>query len=435
MTAWNKMHQSLAIVGLLVLAGPVTAKEIPTAKAEQVGMSTERLQRVVQMNQRYIDEGKVIGIATAVVRDGKLVHQSVLGNKGLDDPRPLAVDDLFRIYSMTKQITAVAVMQLYEQGKFLLTDPVSKFIPEFKNMIVLTDGRTAPAENEMTMHHLLTHTAGITNVRESWHAHDLDEFAVIMSKIPLAFEPGARWEYSDGAVEVTGLILERLSGQRLDKYFAENLFEPLDMTDTFFEVPADKKARFLPNHYRDFETDELVLIGPEGVSDTPEVFWEGCPVGCNYDDVSLFLGGFGLVSTLRDYVRFAEALRAGGILGGNRILSPKTINFMSMNHLPGVVTGYGDEPLAGPQGEPLFKPIPGVGYGIGFAVIENIPASGAMGSAGTYYGGGAAGTVFWIDPVEDIVVVSMMQLMNPWFSYRKDLQAVTYQAILESKEK
>ena len=213
MTARKKMHGLLTTVGLLVLAGTTLAKEIPTVRAERVGMSTERLERVAQMNQRYIDEGKFVGIATAVVRDGKLVHQSVQGNKGINDPRPLAVDDLFRIYSMTKPITAVAMMQLYEQGKFLLTDPVSKFIPEFKNMTVLKDGEVVPAEGEMTMRQLLTHTTGLTygfgfdpddaldkmyGEAKLWLAKDLDDFIERLAALPLRYEPGNRYHYSVG---------------------------------------------------------------------------------------------------------------------------------------------------------------------------------------------------------------------------------------------
>ena len=213
MTARKKMHGLLTTVGLLVLAGTTLAKEIPTVRAERVGMSTERLERVAQMNQRYIDEGKFVGIATAVVRDGKLVHQSVQGNKGINDPRPLAVDDLFRIYSMTKPITAVAMMQLYEQGKFLLTDPVSKFIPEFKNMTVLKDGEVVPAEGEMTMRQLLTHTTGLTygfgfdpddaldkmyGEAKLWLAKDLDDFIERLAALPLRCEPGNRYHYSVG---------------------------------------------------------------------------------------------------------------------------------------------------------------------------------------------------------------------------------------------
>ena len=450
MTARKKMHQSLAIVGLLVLAGTTLAKEIPTVRAERVGMSTERLERVAQMNQRYIDEGKFVGIATAVVSDGKLVHQSVQGNKGINDPRPLAVDDLFRIYSMTKPITAVAMMQLYEQGKFLLTDPVSNFLPEFKNMTVLKDGEVVPAEGEMTMRQLLTHTTGLTygfgfdpddaldkmyGEAKLWHAKDLDDFIERLAALPLRYEPGERWHYSV-AIDVAGAVVQRLSGKRYDVYLQDHIFEPLDMVDTSFTVPADKMDRFLPLHIIDSETglakavDEFEDPGALGYA-----FAAGCRAMCNFVDVTMYSGGGGLVSTLRDYVRFAEAIRNGGILDGKRILSPKTIAFMTMDHVPASINGGAsitrDSVLPGiPQNN-------GWGMGLGFGLVMDTVAQGHIGSTGQYYGGGAASTIFWIDPVEDIVVVSMMQLMvgerGNW-SYRPDLRVSTYQAITESRE-
>ncbi len=450
MTASKKMLQSLAIVGLLVLAGTAMAKEIPTVRAEQVGMSTERLQRVAQMNQRYIDEGKFIGIATAVVRDGKLVHQSVQGNKGINDPRPLAVDDLFRIYSMTKPITAVAMMQLYEQGKFLLTDPVSKFIPEFKNMTVLKDGEVVAAEGEMTMQQLLTHTTGLTygfgfdpddaldkmyGEAKLWLAKDLDDFIERLAALPLRYEPGNRFHYSV-AIDVAGVVVQRLSGQRFDVYLQDHIFKPLDMADTAFTVPADKMDRFLPLHIIDSDGKAKAVDEfrePELLGYT---FAAGCRAMCDFVDVTLYSGGGGLVSTLRDYVRFAEAIRNGGILGAKRILSPKTIAFMTMNHvLASINSGAGksitiDPVLPGSQYN-------GWGMGFGFGLVTDTVAQGTIGSAGQYYGGGAASTIFWIDPVEDIVVVSMMQLivgLRSQRSYRPDLRVATYQAIIESKE-
>ena len=444
------MHQSLATVGLLVLAGTTLAKEIPTVRAEQVGMSTERLERVAQMNQRYIDEGKFIGIATAVVRDGNLVHQSVQGNKGINDPRPLAVDDLFRIYSMTKPITAVAMMQLYEQGKFLLTDPVSKFIPEFKNMTVLKDGEVVPAEGEMTMQQLLTHTTGLTygfgfdpddvldkmyGEAKLWLAKDLDDFIERLAALPLRYEPGNRFHYSV-AIDVAGLVVQRLSGKRYDVYLQDHIFKPLDMVDTAFTVPADKMDRFLPLHIIDSDGKAKAVDEfrePELLGYT---FAAGCRAMCDFVDVTLYSGGGGLVSTLRDYVRFTEAIRNGGILGGKRILSPKTISFMTMNHvLASINSGAGksitiDPVLPGSQYN-------GWGMGFGFGLVTDTVAQGTIGSAGQYYGGGAASTIFWIDPVEDIVVVSMMQLivgLRSQRSYRPDLRVATYQAIIESKE-
>lgn len=430
------------IVMLLIgaaIASTSIAKEIPTSKAERVGMSAQRLDRVAQMNQRYVDEGKIAGILTAVVRKGQIVHQSAAGNKGVEDARPLAMDDLFRIYSMTKPITAVAAMQLYEQGKFQLTDPVSKFVPEFDNMTVLKDGEAVPAKTEMTMQQLLSHTAGFSygfdpndpvdkmyNDAKLWQARDLDDFAKRLAPIPLKYEPGERWHYSV-AVDVTGLVVQRLSGQPFDEYLRDHLFEPLDMMDTSFSVPEDKVNRFLPNHVLDPEKKQPVPMSQGDGPDAGGAIFDGCGAMCDYNTVSLFSGGGGLVSTLRDYTRFAEAVRNGGSLGGVRILSPKTVAYMSMNHLPASIDGgtSGEQPnLVGTQ-------LNGFGFGLGFGVVTDTAAAGVIGSNGQYYWGGAAGTVFWIDPVEDIVVVSMMQLMGGWPSYRPDLRVATYQAITE----
>lgn len=438
--------KKVGIIGLvassLFFSAPIaSAKELPTVKPERVGMSSERLQRVAQMNQRYVDDGRIAGLLTAVVRDGQIVHQSSAGNKGIADARPLAMDDLFRIYSMSKPITAVAAMQLYEQGKFQLTDPVAKYVPEFSELTVFKDGEAVPVTKQMTMQQLLSHTAGLSYgfdpkdpvdkqyiAAKIWNARDLDEFAKILGGLPLKYEPGERWHYSV-AVDITGLIVQRLSGQPFDEYLQEHIFAPLDMGDTSFSVPADKAARFLPNHVLDAKTGK-----PRAMSENPGeqpggALFEDCAAMCNYTDVTLFAGGGGLVSTLRDYVRFAEAIRNGGSLHGKRILGAKTVNYMAMNHLPASTPGgaSGERPTLG------GTDLNGFGFGLGFGVITDTAASGVLGSPGEYYWGGAAGTVFWIDPVEDIVVVSMMQLMGGWPSYRPDLRVATYQALTESR--
>ncbi|MFT7653325.1 MAG: CubicO group peptidase (beta-lactamase class C family) [Limisphaerales bacterium] len=420
------------------LALSVSAQELPTAKPEREGMSAERLQRVALMNDRYTDTGKIAGTLTAVVRNGKIVHASASGQKSATDDRPIEMDDLFRIYSMSKPITAVAAMQLYEQGKFQLTDPVSKFIPELKDLKVMKNGKLVPAQNQMTMQQLLNHTAGLSygfdpndpvdqayQKADLWGAKDLDEFITKVAELPLKFEPGEQWHYSI-AVDVTGLVVERLSGQSFDAYLKEHIFDPLDMTDTFFEVPEGKTDRFLPNHFLDPKNGKAVVMdGTQGLPGS-----ENCGAMCDYENVTLYSGGGGLVSTLRDYVRFAEAMRDGE-LDGVRILSPKTVNYMSSNHLPSAIASGGG---SGEQPNLVGNALGGFGFGLGFGIVTDTAANGAMGSAGQYYWGGAAGTVFWIDPVEDIVVVSMMQLMGGWPSYRPDLRVATYQSIVETNE-
>jgi CubicO group peptidase (beta-lactamase class C family) len=420
-----------AIAVLLVV--PSYAQNIPVAKPDRQGFSADRLDRITDITQAYVDEGKLAGVITMVARRGKLVHFKTVGNKGAGDVRALQENDLFRIYSMSKPITAAAAMQLYEEGKFQLSDPVSKFVPELKDVKVLNgDGELVPMERPMTMQHLLTHTAGFSygfnpqgdpvdkayvdaNI---WAAKDLDEFAATVAKLPLKYQPGQQWHYSI-AVDITGLVVQRISGQPFDVYLQENIFEPLGMTDTFFAVPKDKADRFLPNHYIDPKTKKLTEI-----TDAKPIAMQ------DYYNVTLFSGGGGLVSTAMDYLRFAEAMRNGGELHGKRILGPKTVKFMVKNHLPASVSGSGgsgEAPLAGQQ-------LRGFGFGLGFGIVTDPAAAGVMGSVGEYNWGGAAGTVFWIDPVEEVVVVGMIQLMGSPYPLRSDLKVATYQALTQSLE-
>ena len=431
----------LASIGALA-PFDTSAKEIDKVRPESVGMSSERLDRVAEMNARYVEDGKIAGLLTAVLRDGKIVHQSAVGTKSMEDDTPLEMDDLFRIYSMTKPITAVAAMQLYERGLFHMNDPVAKFVPELADVKVYNDGELEDAKSAMTMQDLLAHTTGLSYgfdprnpvdeqyiEADLWAAKDLDDFAAKVGKLPLMFNPGDRWHYSI-AVDITGLVVQRVSGQSFDEYLQEHIFDPLDMRDTFFAVPEDELHRFLPNHGRNQETGEIEVMRMEEPSEGTEVLGS-CGAMCNYQNVTLYSGGGGLVSTLRDYVRFAEAIRNGGELHGKRILSPKTIKYMARNHLPASIPsrgGSGEQPLL------VGNEMNGFGFGLGFGVVTDTTQQGVIGSEGQYYWGGAAGTVFWIDPVEDIVVVSMQQLMGGWPSYRPDLRVAAYQAIIESRE-
>ncbi|XOV81979.1 MAG: serine hydrolase domain-containing protein [bacterium] len=428
------LDRVLILVVALSLSVVAIAKPLPAAKPEREGFSSERLQRITEITQAYVDEGKLAGVITMVAREGRIVHFEAVGQRGVDDPTPLRQDDLFRIYSMTKPITAAAAMQLYEQGKFALSDPVSKFVPELKDLKVLTaDGELVPAEREMNMRQLLTHTTGLSygfNPKgdpvdqyyvdaKLWAAENLDDFAVRLAQIPLKFHPGDQWHYSV-AVDVTGLVVQRISGQPFDEYLEEHIFAPLGMSDTFFEVPADKLDRFLPNHYIDPKTGVLTQI-PESGTDAMQ----------DYKNVTLFSGGGGLVSTTMDYMKFAEAMRNGGELNGARILSPKTVNYMRQNHLPAsiVAGGNGEQPTLGAVTNGA-----GFGFGLGFGLVTNAVAAGVLGSDGEFNWGGAAGTVFWIDPVEDIVVIGMIQLMGSPYPFRSDLKVATYQALTESSE-
>ncbi|MCY3622011.1 MAG: serine hydrolase [Gammaproteobacteria bacterium] len=399
-------------------ATPVGLVEAPASDA---GMSAQRLARITALTQRYVDEGKLAGVVTLVARDGKIVHFGAVGQRGADDEAPMTKDALFRIFSMSKPITAVAAMMLYEEGKFALNDPVEKFVPELADLDVLVDGELVPAERTMTMRHLLTHTTGLSygfNPRDPVDqkyrevqplgGQDLDEFAERLGTLPLAFEPGERWHYSV-AVDVTGLVVQRLSGLSFDVFLKERLFDPLGMEDTFFNVPADKLDRLLPNHSWDREEERLDQI------EAP------------YEETQMFSGGGGLVSSTMDYLRFSEMVRRGGELDGVRILSPKTVEFMTANHLPSTVTGAGsgENPLSNAQTQ-------GFGFGLGFGINTNPIGSGTLGSLGEYSWGGAAGTVFWVDPVEEMVVIGMIQLMRSPWPLRGELKVLANQAITES---
>jgi len=431
-----------ALIGVLGLMNASVAKPLPETKAERVGMSSDRLERITQMTQQYVDEGKLAGVITMVARDGKLVHFEAVGNKGADDPRPLEKDDLFRIYSMTKPITATAAMQLYEQGKFHMNDPVHKFIPEFKDLTVLNeDGEQVAVKNHMTMQQLLSHTTGLSYgfdpvndpvdklyvEAKLWEHENLDALMQTVSKLPLKFEPGSAWHYSI-AVDVTGAVIERISGQSFDEYLEEHIFDPLDMDDTFFQLPAEKKSRFLPNHSWDPKNNKLVAMNPElliqmGATEKSAMF--------NFDEVSLYSGGGGLISTAMDYLKFAEMMRNGGELDGVRVLGEKTVNYMAKNHLTASITasGTGESPVS-----ILGQRDMGAGFGLGFGVVTDTVKAGVLGSNGEFNWGGAAGTVFWIDPVEEMVVVGMIQLMGSPWSLRSDLKVAAYQAITESYE-
>ena len=420
------MRTLLASV-LLAFAASAAAADLAEQDPSSVGMSAERLDRITALAQRYVDEDKLAGVVTLIARDGAIVHFEAIGQRGAEDERPMTRDALFRIFSMTKPITAVAAMMLYEEGLFQLTDPVDKFVPEFAEMTVLgEDGVVRPAEKQMTMQQLLSHTTGLSygfnpddtvdklyNDAELWKLEDLDDLAEKLAEMPLKFEPGDRWHYSV-AVDITGLVVQRLSGLRFDVFLKQRLFDPLGMEDTFFDVPAEKMDRFLPNHTWDDENEKLEQL------ESYEFI--------QYEDVTLFSGGGGLVSTAMDYLRFCEMLRRGGELDGVRILSPKTVEYMTTDHLPGALSASagGESPSTTFRGR-------GFGFGLGFGVVTDAVKDGVIGSAGEYNWGGAAGTEFWIDPVEEVIAIGMIQLMDSPWPLRSEMKVLTYQALTELK--
>ena len=432
-----KIKKSLFLI--FFIACNLTFAQFEKVDPELVGVSSERLNRISEISKNYVSQGKVPGIITMIARKGKLIYFEAFGNRGVDDKRKIKKNDLFRIYSMTKPVTALAAMQLYEKGKFQLNDPITKYIPEFKNLQRYNSkGELIDNKTEITMQQLLTHTAGFTygwgggpvdkkyGEAKLWESKSSKEFIDKVSSLPLLFEPGTKWHYSI-AVDITGVIIERLSGKNFAEYLNDNVFIPLGMKDTFFEVPNDKLNRFLPNHFYNKSSNSLVTISEDKTKIT---------AGSNYEKVKFYSGGGGLVSTAMDYMIFSECVRNGGFYNGKRIIGPKTLKFMIKNHLSASLSGQ-----AGSGENPSWDTTSmdqaesnGFGFGLGFGLVTDSVKRSIIGSDGEYSWGGAAGTIFWIDPVEEISVISMIQLMSSPWPLREDLKIATYQSLIEIYE-
>ncbi len=402
---------------------------------ESVGLSKSRLQRIVQhMDRRYVTPGKIPGCLTLVSRRGEVAFLEAQGLMDRERGKPMTDDTLFRIYSMSKPVTSVALMMLMEEANFDLSTPVSKFIPEFKNLGVYGQGTyptfvTTKPEREMNVKDILTHTSGLTygfmyrtNVDAAYRraglgdlehrdGQTLENFVTTLATLPLEFSPGTAWNYSV-STDVCGRVVEVVSGQPLDVFMRERIFEPLRMTDTFFEVPDDKLDRFAACYERTRKKEVRLQDDPQ---ESP------------YRNVTYFSGGGGLVSTIHDYHRFCQMLLRGGELDGERLLGRKTIELMTTNHLP----GGGDlvEHSVGMFAEVAFD---GTGFGLGFSVNGGPQSSSQIGTAGEFAWGGAASTIFWIDPAEELVVVFMTQLMpSRTFDFRGQLKNLIYSSILD----
>lgn len=411
--------KKLLFLVVFVLSNSVWAADLDRAKPESVGMSSERLERIKPVMQAYIDEGKLAGISTVIARKGKIVHFETVGKLNLDNGEKLKDDSLFRIYSMSKPIVTTAAMMLHEEGKFNLGDPVAKYLPAFKDTKVLVDGKEVEATHQFTIRELMSHTAGLTygvfgdtpvdrayRDAKILRNKDLAEMVELLGKIPLQYQPGTQWHYSV-SVDVLGRLIEVISGQPLDEFLEARIFKPLGMKDTFFEVPKSKVKRFGTNHIRNKEGVLTVIDRPEDSAFAKEV--------------TFFSGGGGLVSTAMDYMKYSQMMLNGGELNGVRIVSPKTVELMSRNQLgEGMTSGFGEQP--GVVGR--------FGFGLGFGVAIDEPLMG-YGSKGEFSWGGAAGTIFWIDPKEDLTAVLMVQMMSNPYPLRTQYKNLVYQAIVE----
>jgi CubicO group peptidase (beta-lactamase class C family) len=398
----------------------------------ELGFDSARLARIDAYLQRYVDEGALPGWQFVLTRGGNVVHTATAGRRDCERDLPVEPDTLYRIYSMTKPVTSVAAMMLYELGAFQLSDPVSTFLPAFADARVYAGGSdlrpsTVPATEPVRMIHLLTHTAGLTYgffrqhpVDAMYRAANLDgagepavadlaDLCVRIAGIPLLFQPGSEWAYSV-ATDVLGRVIEVISGQRLGEFFTQRIFEPLSMTDTGFGIRDDQRSRLA----------RLYAQQPGGIQAADGV-------GASVDRPTLELGGGGLISSARDYHRFTQMLLRGGELDGRRVLSPRTVRFMTRNHLP---AGADLEQF----GRPLYSEVPmrGAGFGLGFSVDLEPPATGRPGSAGTYAWGGAASTLFWVDPVEQLTAMFFTQVftLRP-LALRGALRQIVYQALVD----
>jgi CubicO group peptidase (beta-lactamase class C family) len=405
--------------------------------AEAVGMSGKRLERIRPVMQSYVDRGVYAGISTLIARRGKVVHAEQIGWRDKEAQLPMSADTIFRLYSMTKPIICTALMTLFEEGRFRLIDPVSKYIPTLANLKVLTvDGSLVEPVRPINLRDLMTHTSGMTyHFLEDSPVSKLYEYAKLLdascslevaiedlARFPLAFQPGSRWHYSVG-IDVVARVIEVISDRPLGVYLRERLFEPLGIFDMAFEVPPKKQNRLAAMYGR----TDLITPGPT-VRSTLEAwrngFNERIDVSVTYPTSSsgVFVrGGHGLFGTAGDYLRFAQMLLDGGQLDGARILGRKTLDLMHANHLPATLL-----PL-----EIGGLPLAGYGFGLGSRVAMDVAQTAAPGSVGEFGWSGAAKTHYWVDPQEQMIGLFMTQSMMSYDFPELDLRALAYQAIAD----
>ncbi len=418
-----------ALIRCVVLLGALFVSlahgaPLPVALPEDVGMSSERLERLTALMQRAVDSGELPGAVVMLARDGKLLYSRAFGWQNKAAGIRMRDDSIFRIYSMTKPVVSVAAMMLVEEGRLALNEPVAKYIPEFSDMKVGVDRTDASgttqfslveATRQMTVQDLLRHTSGLTyggigkktTVKKMYDDAGifsqkwvLSDFARALAKLPLQFDPGSTWEYGH-STDILGRVVEVASGKPLDVFLAQRIFVPLGMRDSGFFVPRDKHGRIaepIPDKYTG-KTPELIDFR---------------------EPATFFAGGHGMVSTAGDYLRFVQAMLTGGSLEDARLLGPRTVQFMASNHLNESIS-RGPNFIAGP----------GYGFGLGFATRLETGQSEWPGSSGEFYWGGYAGTYFWIDPQEGLVAVMMSQEPVRRQNYRVLMRNLVYQAIME----
>lgn len=417
---------SLVIVLTLFVALPATGESLQRAKPEEVGLSSERLDRITRLLHADIDKNMVPGAVLLVARHGKIAYFESAGALDPATKAPMTREAIFRIYSMSKAVTSVSTMMLFEEGKFSLSDPVAKYLPQFARMQVGVEKadpaggeptlELVPAKRPITIQDLLRHTSGITYgffgsglVKKTYVDSGVmkgdftnAEFADRVAKMPLAYQPGTTWDYSH-STDILGRLVEAVSGTSLYQFEKQRLLDPLGMVDTgFYVTDASKHSRVA----EPFPNDRA--IGIDAAFGDPRVAgkWES--------------GGGGMVSTTIDYARFLQMLLNGGTLDGKRYLSPRTVAFMTSDHVgDGIVPG------------PYYLPGPGYGFGLGFAVRRSAGVAADSGSAGDYTWNGVGGTHFWVDPKEDLLVVFMIQSPKQRAHYMSVIRDMVYASVVQ----
>jgi CubicO group peptidase (beta-lactamase class C family) len=410
-------RRSAAVAATLAfMAAGADAADLPRGSPESAGMSSERLERMDAAIHAYVDAGRTPGVVTLIARHGKVVHVDAYGKADLESGRASRPDDIFRMYSMTKPITSVALLMLYEEGKFQLTDPLAKYYPAVADMRVFA-GTTAEGgllldapRRPISIQDVFRHSAGFsygfgaTPVDRLYGEANLlsvglDDLMAKLVKLPLLYQPGDRWVYSV-AHDVQAALVEKLSGMKFDDFVRTRIFTPLGMADSFFRLPAEARSRMPPEY----------VVGQDGkLARSPS------PLAQSYGDIAL--GGFSISTTAHDYAKFALMLLNGGELNGVRLLSPKTVELMSENHLTEAAMAAGGVS-------------PGTGYGLGVAVLLDTAAKGNLGSVGEFGWSGAASTHVLIDPEEDLVAIYCTQLFGGDLALRAEFATLFYQAIV-----
>ena len=402
---------------------------LPAVSPEEVGMSSDRLQKLTDVMQGYVDDGDLSGAAVMIAREGQIPYFETFGMRDIASASPMQEDAIFRIASQTKAIISAGIMALQEDGALLISDPVGKYLPEFMETTVAVPNDTGgyevvPAERSITIRDLLTHTSGYSYgdgpAADMWEEAGIQgwyfghfeepirEVVRKMAALPADAQPGTEWIYGYNT-DILGAVIEEASGQTLDAFLDERFFEPLEMTDTHFYLPEDKRDRFATVYSRS-DAGELTRAPDESRMDAQGAYVDGPRMALS--------GGAGLLSTADNYMRFLEMMRNGGRdIDGDRILSPKSVELMTVDHL----------------GEIEFRP--GTGFGLGFEVVEDLGERGKLGSVGEFRWGGAYHTTYWVDPAEEMSVAFFAQLRPTGGLDAQDkLRALIYQAILEEPD-